>query len=70
MRRQPASSSNLKSVGYDPGGRVLEIEFQDGGVYQYDNVPKEVYVALMEASSHGSFFHRNISNNYPYRKVQ
>jgi KTSC domain len=33
MERQPVSSSNLKSVGYDPRSRTLEIEFHNGGVY-------------------------------------
>lgn len=34
MQRQPISSSNLKTVGYDADTQVLEIEFHHGGVYQ------------------------------------
>ena len=43
MIRQPVTSSNLRTVGYDPITRTLEIEFQDGAVYQYDGVPPDVH---------------------------
>jgi len=70
MKRTPVISSNLKSVGYDPKTRVLEIEFLNGAVYQYDNVPLEVYKGLMKASSHGKYFHAHIRDRYPYRRVK
>lgn len=69
MIRQVVQSSNLKSVGYDPAGQLLEIEFQSGGVYQYQGVPETVYTGLMAASSLGAYFHEHIRNKYPYRKV-
>lgn len=69
MIRQPVTSSNLRAVGYDPIARTLEIEFQDGTVYQYDGVPPDVHAGLMQAPSHGSYFHRNIMNRYQYRRI-
>lgn len=69
MMRQPVSSSNLRSVGYDPTTRTLEIEFNSGAAYQYDGVPATVHAGLMGASSHGSYFHQNIKGRYPYRRV-
>jgi hypothetical protein len=69
MNRQPVTSSNLRTVGYDPTTRTLEIEFQDGVIYQYDGVPPDVHAGLMQAPSHGSYFHRNIRDRYPYRRV-
>lgn len=68
MKRQAVDSSNLASVGYDP--QTLEIEFKHGGIYQYYNVPKSVYDGLMNASSHGQYFDRNIKKaGYRYSKV-
>ena len=58
MKRQPVSSSNLRSVGYDPETKTLEVEFQNGSVYQYFNVPNNVYRELMAAPSHGRYFHK------------
>lgn len=69
MKRTPVSSSNLKSVGYDPITTTLEIEFLSGRVYQYYGVSQLVYNQLMAASSHGSFFNAYIRDNYRYRQL-
>ena len=69
MNRTPVSSSNVTSVGYDPNTLTLEVEFKDGTVYQYFDVPETVYQELMRASSVGQFMHTNIRNNYRYVKV-
>ena len=70
MKRQSVVSSNLASVGYDAVNEILEIEFNDGGVYQYFEVPENVYEELMSASSHGQYFDRNIKKaGYNYRKM-
>ncbi|RSV14919.1 KTSC domain-containing protein [Sphingomonas sp. ABOLF] len=66
MDRQTVSSSNLASIGYDPGSETLEVEFsKTGKVYEYYNVPQFMYDRLMEASSHGIFFNAEIRNAYP-----
>lgn len=70
MNRTPVSSSNLRSVGYDSSTNTLEIEFNNGGIYQYSGVPYSVYQGLMAASSHGSYFHAHIRDSYPYRKIR
>ena len=69
MNRVSVSSSNLSSVGYDQTNQVLEIEFNSGGVYQYFDVPKPIHQELMNAASHGKYFHRNIKDNYSYDQV-
>ena len=70
MLRIPVSSSNLKSVGYDPDRRILEVEFNNGDVYQYDRVPASVYRDLMSAGSHGTYFSAYVRYNYSYRKIR
>ena len=67
MQRHYVISSNLRSVGYSDN--VLEIEFNSGGIYQYFNVPVEVFFRLMSAPSHGKFFHANIKNRYYYKRI-
>lgn len=69
MIRTFVNSSNLRSVGYDSGSMILEIEFNSGGVYQYLNVPTNIYEGLMSASSHGTYFHQFIKNVYTYQRV-
>lgn len=67
MNRIPVESSNLKSVGYEDN--VLEIEFLDGGVYQYFDVPESIYDGLVQAESAGKYFWSNIRGAFRYARV-
>jgi len=67
--REPVSSSNILSVGYDPASETLEIEFKTTGVYQYLNVPQFMWERLMAAESLGKFFNAEIKNAFPCAKV-
>lgn len=69
MNRQSVSSSNIASIGYDVNSQTLEIEFLNGGVYQYFDVPQQVYEELINAGSHGQYLARNIKGIYRYSKV-
>ena len=69
MQHYSVSSSNLKSVGYSAEYQTLEIEFVNGAIYQYYNIPKNIYEELMQASSKGKFVHQQIRNAYPYSRV-
>ncbi|HEY0139849.1 MAG TPA: KTSC domain-containing protein [Thermoanaerobaculia bacterium] len=66
MRRVPVDSSVIATVGYSPKSKLLEVEFQTGFVYQYYEVPKRVYDALMRAKSVGSYFNRFIRDKYRF----
>ena len=66
MERQAVESSVIGAVGHT---RVLEIEFETGPVYQYFNVPEEVYTGLLESESKGKYFNANIRGKYPFREL-
>jgi hypothetical protein len=71
MNRTPVSSSNLASVGYDPENMILEIEFHNGGIYQYFNVPESKHEGLMHAGSHGQYFDAYIKKGgYRFKKIR
>ncbi len=69
MERQPVKSSNIRSVGYDPATRTLEIEFSAGGVYHYVNLAPVVHAALMKAPSKGTYLEARVKNRYRRKKV-
>lgn len=69
MEREPVSSSNLVSVGYEPESETLEVEFKSTGVYQYFNAPSFMHERLMSADSIGTFFNVEIKNAFPCSKV-
>lgn len=71
MNRVPVTSSNLASVGYDHLSQVLEVEFHNGGVYEYLDVPAAVHEGLMGAESHGRYFDRHIKKaGFRFRKIR
>lgn len=69
MDRQPVSSSNIASIGYDSLSQTLEIEFKHGGLYQYYDVPQHEYEGLMNASSHGRYLVTQIKGRYRYSRI-
>ena len=69
MKWIPVSSSNLLRVRYDESTNTLEIEFVGGRIYQYFDVPPQVFEGLISASSHGKYFAQSIKGQYRYARV-
>lgn len=69
MTRVRLGSSMMASAGYDSVTRILEIEFATGSVYQYFDVPLDVYQDLLDAPSHGRIFHNRIRDAFECRCV-
>ncbi len=69
MRRDPLSSTTVISAGYDLATQELELEFRNGRVYRYRDVPSGAYEFLKRASSKGGFVNRMIEGKYPYEEV-
>lgn len=67
MNMIPVASSNLSSVGYE--NNILFVSFNHGGTYSYRGVPYSVFQNLLNASSKGQYFARNIKNVYPCTKL-
>jgi hypothetical protein len=64
MERTPIESKLAKSVLYDKDTAVLEVEFHNGGVYQYCGVTPEEAEALLAAKSVGGHFLKHIKPKY------
>ena len=69
MEMTNVDSSNVESVGYDEDSSTLQVEFKNGGVYQYFDVPEEVFVGLRDADSVGRYLATTIKGTYRYSKV-
>lgn len=69
MERYSVASSNIASIGYDAASQTLEIEFQNGTIYQYYGVPENMYEQLMQAGSKGRFLNTYIKNAFGYSRV-
>lgn len=69
MEREMVDSSTILSIGYEPANSTLEIEFKNGGLYQYFNVPEPIYQQFMASDSKGKFLHVYIKPAYPCSRV-
>jgi hypothetical protein len=67
MERHDVESSVIRAVGHT---RVLEIEFESGRVYQYYDVPEDVYEAMLKSDSKGRYFNQHIRGKFPYQEIQ
>ncbi len=69
MLCKPVESSSIRSIGYDPATRTLEVEFHDSTIYQYLNVPPVVHRDLLNADSIGQYFAYFIKTGYPSKRI-
>jgi hypothetical protein len=64
IQREPIASSAITAVGYSKRLHALEIEFRNGAIYRYLNVPPSVHGALISAPSKTRFYDENIRGKY------
>jgi hypothetical protein len=62
-------SSNLKSSEYDTKTKELVVEFKNGVKYSYSEVPMDEFTKMRMSESQGSYFSKNISKNYSFKKL-
>lgn len=69
IQRVAVASTNLKSVGFDPKTKTLEVEFIHGGVYRYYEVPAEIHSGLINAESKGKYFQTNVRQKFRFERI-
>ena len=62
--RQPVHSTAIAKIGYSKRHHILEIEFVNGAVYRYFDVPLSVYHDLTSAESKARFYDSEIRKHY------
>ena len=70
MERKRLNASSIRSVGYDPKTQVLEVEFSNGSIVQYERVSAEVHRRFLAAPSPGSYFRDQIEESYTARRAR
>ena len=67
MIRKSVNSTNIRSIGYY--GTTLEVEFHNGGIYQYFGVPEHHYGYMISHAHPGTYLAAHVKNVYRYSKV-
>jgi hypothetical protein len=62
-------SSNIAGFDYDPNQQILVVEFNNGGRYNYYDVPEQVYDGMRAATSKGQYLAQNVKNIYRYARA-
>ena len=70
MVNQMVLSEEIEWIGYDEITRNLRVEFIEGPIHQYSEVPLTIYEAFLAAESHDSFFERYIQGRYSHCRVR
>lgn len=65
----PFTSSNVAAIRYDAEHGLLEVEFLNGGRYQYYDVPEQVAREFDQAGSKGAFLALRIKGHFRYSRV-
>src|SRR6266480_6297332 len=68
--RQSVHSRAIAKIGYSKRRHILEIEFVNGAIYRYFDVPPVVYRQLMSAESKARFYDSNIRRHYRSFPIQ
>jgi len=64
---ETTTKSNIADFDYK--SQVLTVNFYDGSAYEYFDVPKAIYVKLVNADSPGRFARRHIFTEFVYRNI-
>jgi hypothetical protein len=70
MKLEPVESSMIQAGGYDEESYTLEVIFNSGKTYRYLEVPKTVYLELMESDSKGSYMLSDVIDCFPYEQLK
>ena len=63
-------SSVVAGIMYDKLSHTLRVTYASGMIYDYKNVPAEIYTALKTAFSKGTFLNKYIKGRYEFEKVE
>jgi lysyl-tRNA synthetase, class II len=69
MEFTTVDSTQLDEVGYDEETGTAQVRFQNGALYEYDDVPKSVVDAIISAPSAGQQFNLTLKYGYTYRRL-
>lgn len=62
-------SSVIRRFDYDASHRRLDVEFVSGRLYRYHDVPSEIAEGMRAAFSKGSYFNRQIRDQYRFTRL-
>ncbi len=63
-------SSVVSAISYDSQSQTLRVIFVSGTVYNYKEVPEQVYKEMKTSGSKGSYLNMHIKGKYVFEKIK
>lgn len=60
------TSAAIQACDYDGEKKMLRVEFGNGSVYKYNDVPADIYKGMQESPSLGQYFNAQIRDQYGF----
>ena len=62
-------SSNVARFAYEESNQVLKVEFKNGTVYDYYDIPDNVFQGMKSAPSAGQYLAQNVKSRFRYART-
>lgn len=69
MDREYVDSEMIRSIGFDANTSILEVEFNNGAVWQYFDFPESNWYEFRNSESKGKYLNKEIRNHYSESRV-
>ena len=63
-------SSFIKGIGYSTQNKTLGVQFANGSIKLYDQVPQQLYNRFKTATSKGKFYNRHIKGTFDSKQPE
>ncbi len=62
-------STVIGAFSYDPVTSILKVTYVSGIIYEYKDVPENIYNEMKASPAKGIFLNKNIKNKFRFEKV-
>jgi hypothetical protein len=69
MEMKAIHSGKLRAIGYDPRSRILQVQFDEGSLWQYSGVSEEAWRRLSSSGVAWSYFRDNIEEELTGKRI-
>jgi hypothetical protein len=69
MERKVIRRGGIRSAGYDPARRELEVEFDSGSTVRHTGVGAEIARRFLSSAAPASYYRDNIEEEFPARRA-
>lgn len=69
MDRTEVIAGDVAAIWYEPLDEILEVEFNNLCVFNFFEVPNDIYEAFMSSDDHDNYFENYIEDQYDSDRV-